>query len=100
LLAVAVVPTLLLLQAAGQAWLPHGLGLLLPTLLASTLFAQRSLWAHVRAVADALDQSGLEGGREAVSHIVGRNPQSLDEAGVVRAAMESLAENFSDAVVA
>jgi adenosylcobinamide-phosphate synthase len=99
LLAVAVVPTFLL-QAAGQAWLPHGLGLLLPTLLASTLFAQRSLWTHVHAVADALDQSGLEGGREAVSHIVGRNPQSLDEAGVVRAAMESLAENFSDAVVA
>jgi adenosylcobinamide-phosphate synthase len=99
LLAVAVVPTLLL-QAEGRAWLPHGLGLLLPTLLASTLFAQRSLWTHVYAVADALDQSGLEGGREAVSHIVGRNPQSLDEAGVVRAAMESLAENFSDAVVA
>ena len=99
LLGVAVVPALLL-QAAGQAWLPHGLGLLLPTLLASTLFAQRSLWTHVHAVADALDQSGLEGGREAVSHIVGRNPQRLDEAGVVRAAMESLAENFSDAVVA
>lgn len=99
LLTVAIVPTLLL-QAAGRAWLPHGLGLLLPTLLASTLFAQRSLWTHVHAVAEALDQSGLEGGREAVSHIVGRNPQSLDEAGVVRAAMESLAENFSDAVVA
>jgi adenosylcobinamide-phosphate synthase len=99
LLAVAVVPTLLL-QVAGRGWLPHGLGLLLPTLLASTLFAQRSLWTHVHAVAEALDQSGLEGGREAVSHIVGRNPQSLDEAAVVRAAMESLAENFSDAVVA
>jgi adenosylcobinamide-phosphate synthase len=99
LLGVAVVPTLLL-QAASQAWLPHGLGLLLPTLFASTLFAQRSLWTHVHAVAEALDQFGLEGGREAVSHIVGRNPHSLDEAGVVRAAMESLAENFSDAVVA
>jgi adenosylcobinamide-phosphate synthase len=68
--------------------------------MASALLAQRSLWTHVHAVAEALDHSGLDSGREAVSHIVGRNPMSLDEAGVVRAAIESLAENFSDGVVA
>jgi adenosylcobinamide-phosphate synthase len=68
--------------------------------LTSSLLAQRSLLLHVRAVADALDHGGLVAGRNAVSHIVGRNPQTLDEAGVVRAAIESLAENFSDAVVA
>ncbi|HKM88644.1 MAG TPA: CobD/CbiB family cobalamin biosynthesis protein, partial [Xanthobacteraceae bacterium] len=39
-------------------------------------------------------------GRTAVSHIVGRDTEALDEAGIVRAAIESLAENFSDAVVA
>jgi adenosylcobinamide-phosphate synthase len=69
-------------------------------LLGSSLFAQRSLFTHVRMVADALEIGGLAAGRDAVSHIVGRNPQALDEAGVVRAAIESLAENFSDAVVA
>lgn len=69
-------------------------------LVASSLLAQRSLYAHVRAVADALEFNGLEAGRTAVSMIVGRNPDCLDEAGVARAAIESLAENFSDGVVA
>jgi adenosylcobinamide-phosphate synthase len=68
--------------------------------LASSLIAQRSLDAHVRAVADALEQSGLIEGRKAVAMIVGRNPETLDEAGVARAAIESLAENFSDGIVA
>ena len=48
----------------------------------------------------ALEQDGLDGGRRAVSQIVGRDPDALDEAGVARAAIESLAENFSDGVVA
>src|SRR5438045_655479 len=39
-------------------------------------------------------------GRRAVAQIVGRDPDVLDEAGVARAAIESLAENFSDGVVA
>jgi adenosylcobinamide-phosphate synthase len=68
--------------------------------LASTLLAQRSLDAHVRAVADALEQKGIEAGRNAVSMIVGRDTATLDEAGISRAAIESLAENFSDGVVA
>ena len=67
--------------------------------LAASLPAQRSLAAHVRAVADGLDAS-LEEGRRTVAAIVGRNPKALDEAGVARAAIESLAENFSDGVVA
>jgi adenosylcobinamide-phosphate synthase len=69
-------------------------------LVASTLIAQRSLYDHVARVADALDREGLAAGRAAVAHIVGRDPDSLDAAGVARAAIESLAENFSDAVVA
>ncbi|SIO66531.1 adenosylcobinamide-phosphate synthase [Bradyrhizobium erythrophlei] len=68
--------------------------------VASTLLAQRSLDAHVLAVADALEQEGIEAGRRAVSMIVGRDTACLDEAGVSRAAIESLAENFSDGVVA
>jgi adenosylcobinamide-phosphate synthase len=66
----------------------------------TVLLAQRSLYDHVAAVATALDREGLAGGREAIHHIVGRDPQSLDEHGVGRAAIESLAENFSDGVVA
>ncbi|POR53192.1 adenosylcobinamide-phosphate synthase CbiB [Bosea psychrotolerans] len=76
------------------------LGLLPLALLASTLLAQRSLYEHVAAVAEGLEQGGLSAGRKAVAMIVGRNPESLDEAGVSRAAIESLAENFSDGVVA
>src|SRR5262249_59760545 len=67
---------------------------------ASTLIAQRSLHDHVSEVASALEQGGLADGRTAVSQIVGRDPQALDEAGVARAAIESLAGNFSDGVVA
>ena len=76
------------------------LGLLATAVLGSSLFAQRSLATHVKAVADALDSGGLVAGRKAVSQIVGRDPDRLDEAAVCRAAIESLAENFSDGVVA
>ncbi len=75
-------------------------GLLVIGLLASTLIAQRSLHRHVADVAVALEKRGTEAGRTAVSHIVGRDTEALDTAGVARAAIESLAENFSDAVVA
>jgi adenosylcobinamide-phosphate synthase len=101
-LAVAV----LLLAAAGAAaalaaaLAPFRAGDVLLAGFAATLVAQRSLAAHVRAVGTGLLREGLQGGRAAVAHIVGRNPQALDEAGVLRAAIESLAENFSDGVVA
>ena len=75
-------------------------GFVVVAILASTLLAQRSLHEHVARVADALERDGLDAGRRAVSQIVGRDPEALDEAGVARAAIESLAENFSDGVVA
>ena len=83
-----------------QHFFPGFASTLVSGALASTLFAQRSLDGHVRAVADALERKGVEAGRQAVSMIVGRDTESLDEAGVSRAAIESLAENFSDGVVA
>lgn len=76
------------------------LGLIVLALLASTLFASRSLYEHVRDVARALDSGGVDAGRSAVGRIVGRNPQALDEHGVARAAIESLAENASDGIAA
>jgi adenosylcobinamide-phosphate synthase len=78
----------------------HLLGAVVEALLITVVIAQRSLYEHVAAVAQALDAGGLAGGRAAVRHIVGRNPTSLDAHGVARAAIESLAENFSDGVVA
>ncbi len=96
----------LLSVTAGIAWALERLtafrwlGLALQVLMASSLIAQRSLYDHVRAVADALETDGLVAGRKAVSMIVGRNPDRLDEAGVARAAIESLAENFADGIVA
>jgi adenosylcobinamide-phosphate synthase len=75
-------------------------GVVAAGLLASTLVAQRSLNRHVADVAGALDKGGVASGRVAVSHIVGRDTEGLDAAGIARAAIESLAENFSDAVVA
>ncbi|WP_048645625.1 adenosylcobinamide-phosphate synthase CbiB [Nitratireductor soli] len=85
----------LILQQSLSGWI----GLLVAALAGSTLVAQRSLATHVEAVAAGLE-SGLPAGRRAVSQIVGRDPESLDEAGVARAAIESLAENASDGVVA
>ncbi|HUL07016.1 MAG TPA: adenosylcobinamide-phosphate synthase CbiB [Candidatus Acidoferrum sp.] len=76
------------------------LGWIVVALLMSMLIAQNSLYRHVGAVASGLDQGGLAGGRDAVQHVAGRDPESLNEAGVARAALESLAENFSDAVAA
>jgi adenosylcobinamide-phosphate synthase len=78
----------------------HLLGAGVEILLIAVLVAQRSLYEHVAAVAKALDTGGLSAGRAAVRHIVGRDPMSLDAHAVARAAIESLAENFSDGVVA
>ncbi|MER9656486.1 adenosylcobinamide-phosphate synthase CbiB [Mesorhizobium sp. M0152] len=76
------------------------LGFIFAALLATSLLSQKSLHEHVEAVADALETGGLAMGRVAVSRIVGRDPETLDRAGVCRAAIESLAENFSDGIVA
>ncbi len=75
-------------------------GWVIEALIISILLASRSLYQHVSDVAKALTDNGLSGGRKAVSHIVGRDPKTLDEHGVTRAAIESLAENFADGVIA
>ena len=91
---------LLLGSAVTELRLRWSYGWLVEGLLTWTLIAQKSLFQHVRAVASGLQQGGLAGGRWAVSRIVGRDPQSLDQYGVARAAIESCAENFADGVVA
>jgi adenosylcobinamide-phosphate synthase len=74
-------------------------GWIVEIILVWTLLAQNSLFVHVRAVARALDREGLAGGRRKVARIVGRDPKSLDDHGVARAAIESCAENFADGVI-
>jgi len=74
-------------------------GFVIEGVLGSSLLAQRSLLEHVARVSTGLKR-GLAEGRRAVSMIVGRDPDALDEAGVARAAIESCAENYSDGVVA
>ncbi|WLS08071.1 adenosylcobinamide-phosphate synthase CbiB [Shinella sumterensis] len=76
------------------------LGVLAEVVVVAVFLAQKSLLDHVRAVSEGLKQGGLEGGRRAVSMIVGRDPATLDGPAVCRAGIESLAENFSDGVVA
>lgn len=103
-LAAAIILTVLALAAGVLAsavisglWV---LGIALEVLLVAVLLAQKSLADHVRDVAIAMSEEGLAGGRRAVAMIVGRDPETLDAAGVSRAAIESLAENYSDGVVA
>jgi adenosylcobinamide-phosphate synthase len=96
----------LVAAAAALGWALHVLcrtsllGAVVEAFAVAVLLAQRSLYEHVAAVSSALLHRGLGGGRAAVAHIVGRDPDSLDAQGVARAAIESLAENFSDGVVA
>src|SRR5262249_52762281 len=90
---------LVVLAAGAALFLEYGLGgvsfgFVITAILASSLIAQRSLFSHVQHVAQALEHEGIVGGRQAVSQLVGRDTDALDEPGVARAASERLAENF------
>lgn len=76
------------------------IGVAAEAIIASSLLASRSLYRHVEAVAKPLIARDLTAARKSVSMIVGRDPEHLDEAGIARASLESLAENASDGVIA
>ncbi|WP_134680498.1 adenosylcobinamide-phosphate synthase CbiB [Paracoccus ravus] len=95
-LAAALIPALILQAALPQGWA----GVVMGGFLAWPLVAARALHDHVAAVARPLAQGDMAEARRAVSMIVGRDPAQLDQAGIARAALESLAENTSDGVVA
>ena len=89
------------LQSLLRFLLPWGwIEIVLVGILAWPLVALRSLHDHVAAVANPLLGGDIAAARDAVSRIVGRDPAVLDEAGIARAALESLAENASDGIVA
>ncbi|WP_225143924.1 adenosylcobinamide-phosphate synthase CbiB [Bradyrhizobium sp. BRP20] len=99
--ALAVIALSVALGGALQSLLPSGwVQIVLIGILAWPLVALRSLHDHVAAVAMPLLAGDVAAAREAVSRIVGRDPASLDDAGIARAAIESLAENTSDGIVA
>jgi len=93
---VAVLPTLLIAAILPEGWL----GIVATGLLAAPLVAPRSMYTHVADVAAPLRDGDLSQARLAVAKIVGRDPQNLSSQGVSRAAIESLAENTSDGIVA
>ncbi len=69
-------------------------------LVVAIFLSSRSLYDHVVLVARKLDDYNLGPARNAVALIVGRDPKTLDRSGISRAAIESLAENYSDGVIA
>ncbi|QDY69552.1 adenosylcobinamide-phosphate synthase CbiB [Qingshengfaniella alkalisoli] len=78
----------------------NGFGTIFLGILCAPLIAANSLHSHVHDVATPLLVEKIQQAREAVSRIVGRDPDQLDEAGIARASIETLAENLSDGVVA
>ncbi len=100
LVLVATAAVCVLITAAINALVPSPFNVVLIGAAASTLIAQRSLNEHVAAVANALETEGIEAARAAVGQIVGRDTATLDAAAISRAAIESLAENYADGVVA
>lgn len=76
------------------------LGLILESFMCYQLLAARSLQKESDAVYLELQKGDLDGARNAVSRIVGRDTDSLDEDGIIKAAVETVAENTSDGVIA
>lgn len=95
----------LLIVAWGTGWLLETafnrwpFGWIGTVVVAAILLAGRSLYDHVAAIASALERDGLPAARREIAKIVGRDPEALDEPAIGRAAIESLAENYSDGVV-
>ena len=93
LLAIIGVPAIIgYVVERGVLLLP--LGIVVAAIIASTLIAQRSLREHVANVAAALEHGGVAAGRAAVAHIVGRDPDALDAAGVAVADRAKVVQPF------
>lgn len=77
-----------------------GLGIAVETVICYQMLATKSLKTESMKVYDALKTGDIEKSRKAVSMIVGRDTQNLTEEGVTKAAVETVAENASDGVLA
>ena len=75
-------------------------GVIAEAVMTWQILATKCLRVESMRVYDALSTDGVDAGRRAVSMIVGRDTSVLDESGVTRAAVETVAENTSDGVIA
>lgn len=81
-------------------WLYPVAGIVIESVMTYQILATKCLKDESMKVYQSLNEQGLEAGRAAVSMIVGRDTNVLDETGVVKAAVETVAENTSDGVIA
>lgn len=81
-------------------WLHPAAGIVIESVMTYQILATKCLKDESMKVYQSLNEQGLEAGRVAVSMIVGRDTNVLDETGVVKAAVETVAENTSDGVIA
>jgi adenosylcobinamide-phosphate synthase len=103
LLVLILVPGVWALSAALvllAGWCHPLLGLLVQAVMLWTCVAARGLYSAAMAVAAPLERGDLEAARKAVGLIVGRETESLDASGVARAAVETVAENMVDGILA
>ena len=102
LVAVVLIAAAVLTGAAvwGAYTLSPWAGVTAEAVLTCYIMAQTSLRRESMKVYSALAGGDIEGARSAVSMIVGRDTEKLDESGITRAAVETVAENFSDGVMA
>jgi adenosylcobinamide-phosphate synthase len=84
----------LLYQGLLSLWRP--LAWLFGVYIFSSTYAQKDLLLHANKVIAALEDNSITAARRRVSHMVGRNTEELDEPGIIRAAVESVAENYVD----
>ncbi len=91
-------PVWLLLELCRAIWPP--LGWLAGLAVAFQCLAAGQLWREARAVSLPLKAGNLDQARKKLSMIVGRDTSGLDETGIYRALIETLAENFNDGVAA
>ncbi len=97
MLLLALVAGLLLVGLFGQLGI---LGFAFETVIVAVLIAQKSMSDHIKAIIEPLSTGDIEGARTAVSMIVGRQTAEMETSDIARSSIESLAENFSDGVVA
>jgi adenosylcobinamide-phosphate synthase len=89
-----------LLVGAAAAFGTRRTGVVGMTVATWAVLGGRSLDREAEAVQRLLEAGDLAGARQRLTHLVGRDTSELDEAGIARAVIESVAENTSDAVVA
>lgn len=100
LLVLAVIGSVTFLLWAGAYRVHPLLGVMVESIMTYQILATKCLKTESMKVYDALQKQDLEAARKAVSMIVGRDTQSLDENGIAKAAIETVAENTSDGVIA